>query len=320
MLIELEIAYDSKEAVKISDMLGAFIYKHALNTSKELAKTRGTFRDYHEGYGYEPRRNILLLSIAPTASISNIAGTSSCIEPYYANVYSRETTSGKFTIMVRQLINELKANGLWNEEIKNKIIEHAGSVQYLPELDGVINKPVFKTVYESDPLAQVDIAAAWQKHIDQAISRNIYADESWRDRLGDVYMYARKEGLKGAYYCFIEKTIKGEKYTQDVNKRGERKGFGMGTQTAGAEVAVTSEENAAAPKARGFGGTSLQRAQEPVVQEEIVYNGLTKSEIEKKLVDEMGEEYVEKLKKGEVYAKGECPVNPFEKVMCDGCQ
>ena len=71
MLIELEIAYDSKEAVKISDMLGEFIYKHALDTSKELARTRGTFRDYHEGYGYEPRRNILLLSIAPTASIAD---------------------------------------------------------------------------------------------------------------------------------------------------------------------------------------------------------------------------------------------------------
>lgn len=202
------------------------MYEHALATSQRLAQERGAFRDYHEGYGYSPRRNILLLSIAPTASISNIAGTSSCIEPYYANVYSRETTSGKFTIVVKQLIDDLKAHGLWNESIKNKIVAHAGSVMHIPELDGIIDTQVYKTVYESDPLAQIDIAAARQKHIDQAISRNIYAAESRRDRLADVYMYAWKQGLKSTYYCFIEKTIKGEKYTQDVNKRGERRGFG----------------------------------------------------------------------------------------------
>lgn len=196
MLIDLSIAYDSQDAVEISDKLGAFIYKHALDTSKDLAKTRGTFGDYHEGYGYEPRRNILLLSIAPTASISNIAGTSSCIEPFYANVYSRETTSGKFTIVVRQLVEELKAKGMWNEEIKNQIISNSGSISLIGSLDGVVSKSVYKTVYESDPLAQVDIAAAWQKHIDQGISRNIYATDDRRERLGDVYMYARKQGLK----------------------------------------------------------------------------------------------------------------------------
>ena len=89
-----------------------------------------------------------------------------------------------------------------------------------------------------------------------------------------------------------------------------------GIDDGSAVEAKVSEEK---PAVRGF-GASLQRAQEPVVEEEIVYSGLTKTEIEKKLVDEMGVEYVEKLKKGEVYAKGECPVNPFEKVMGDGCQ
>lgn len=219
MLIQLNIAYDHKDAVRLSDMLGAHMYKYALETSERLAQERGTFRDYHEGYGYAPRRNILLLSIAPTASISNIAGTSSCIEPYYANVYSRETTSGKFTIVVKQLIDDLKVHGLWDEETKHTIIANAGSVASIDKLNNVIDTSVYKTVYESDPLAHIDIAAARQKHIDQAISRNIYADESWRERLGDVYLYAWKQGLKSTYYCFIEKTIKGERYTQDVNKR-----------------------------------------------------------------------------------------------------
>lgn len=317
MFIDLQIPYDSPEAVRLSDMLGECMYRNALETSKALAKTRGPFRDYHEGYGYEPRRNILLLSIAPTASISNIAGTSSCIEPFYANVYSRETTSGKFTIVVRQLIASLKAQWLRNEEIKNKIISWAGSIAAIPELDGKIDKSVFKTVYESDPLAQVDIAAARQKHVDQAISRNIYAEESWRDRLGDVYMYARKQGLKSTYYCFIEKSIKGEKYTQDVNKRGERKWFGA---VSGVAAATSSLEGA---MKRGFGATAQTSSivdSDASNTEEVVYKGMTKSEIEAKLRAEKGDEYVDKLKSGELFQAWECPINPFEKVMCDGCQ
>ena len=165
----------------------------------------------------------------------------------------------------------------------------------------MVNKAVYKTVYESDPLAQVDIAAAWQKHIDQAISRNLYAEESWRDKLGDVYMYAWKEGLKGTYYCFIEKTIKGEKYTQDVNKRGERKGFGASgmndeKSATSYQLPATAEEQ---PK-RGFG--ALAAKQTDLSTDEVVYKGMTKAEIEAKLREEKGDDYVDKLKSGEIYA------------------
>lgn len=93
-------------------------------------------------------------------------------------------------------------------------------------MDGIIDKNLFKTAYEFSPTAQIDIAAAWQKHVDQGISRNMYYDESLRESIGDYYMYAWEQGLKSTYYCFIQKTIQGEKYTQDINKRGERVGFG----------------------------------------------------------------------------------------------
>lgn len=312
MLIQLEIPYDSNEAIMLSDKLWECMYSNALAKSQELAKVRWTFADYHEWYGYEPRRNILLLSIAPTASISNIAWTSSCIEPYYANVYSRETTSGKFTIVVKQLIEELKSKWLWNEDIKNQILSNAWSVQYIDSLDGVIDKSVYKTVYESSPQAQIDIAAARQKHIDQAISRNIYAEESYRDKLDDIYMYARKQWLKSTYYCFIEKTIKWERYTQDVNKRWERKWFGLWTQ----QNSTTQPLSNNLPK-RWFG--AITKASNNM-REEILYDGMTRSEIEAKLRAEKGDGYVDKLKSGELYAAWECPINPFEKVMCDGCQ
>ncbi len=319
MLIQLGIPYDHRDAVTLSDMLSSHMYKYALETSEKLAQTRWTFRDYHAWYGYAPRRNILLLSIAPTASISNIAGTSSCIEPYYANVYSRETTSGKFTIVVKQLIDDLKAHGLWNEEVKHAIIANAWSIQTIPGLQGVIDTNVYKTVYESDPLAQIDIAAARQKHIDQAISRNIYANESWRERLWDVYLYAWKQGLKSTYYCFIEKNIKGERYTQDVNKRGERKWFGGWTQIGAVSTEDLSEDTADTTPKRWFGALATKQIDE-WWSEDVVYQWLTRSQIEEKIRAEKGDEYVDKLKSWELYAAWECPINPFEKVMCDGCQ
>lgn len=83
----------------------------------------------------------------------------------------------------------------------------------------MINRKLFKTVYESTPYSQVDISAVRQKYVDQAISRNLYMEESDRANLFDIYMYARQQGLKSTYYCFIEKNIQGEKYTENVNKR-----------------------------------------------------------------------------------------------------
>lgn len=123
LLLFLNIPYEHSDALTISDKLGETIYNAALETSKELVKTRGTFADYDPTrYAYEPRRNILLLAIAPTATISNIAGTSSGIETFFSNVYARETISGKFTIVVQHLIEKLKQKGMWNEEIRQKIM------------------------------------------------------------------------------------------------------------------------------------------------------------------------------------------------------
>ena len=341
MLLQLGIDYSSKDAVRLSSHLAKNMYESALQESRDLTKERGTFGDYHEGYGYEPRRNILLLSIAPTASISNIAGTSSCIEPYYSNIYSRETTSGKFTIIVKELINNLKAKWMRNEQVRKMIMINQWSIQNIDELDWIIDKTVYRTVYESDPLAQIDIAAARQEYIDQSISRNIYGKPEWRDKLWDVYMYAREQGLKSTYYCFIEKDIQWEKYTQQINKRGVRRWFGNIEQSIEAkDLAIQEGKDIQEPikevseivSRRWFGFGTVVWA--PVMStgwdednqdkcdptEEIVYWGLTKSEIESKLREEKWDEYVEKLKKWELYKEGQCPVNPFEKVMCDSCQ
>ncbi len=97
---------------------------------------------------------------------------------------------------MKALVEKLKAKGLWTEEVRLQILANQGSVQHIEGIDGAINKQVFKTVYECSPSSQVDVAAAWQKYVDQAISRNIYVQEHERNNLFDIYMYAWKKGLK----------------------------------------------------------------------------------------------------------------------------
>lgn len=110
LFLKLDIPYESTDALKISDALAKYMYEAAYEVSVGLAAERGTFDDYSaENYSYVPRRNILLMAIAPTATISNIAGTSSGVETYFSNVYARETVSGKFTIIVKALVEKLKA-------------------------------------------------------------------------------------------------------------------------------------------------------------------------------------------------------------------
>lgn len=292
LLIMLGIAYDSKDALELSDQLGAFIYTEALAQSKLLAKERGAFADWDaKRYPYEARRNALLVAIAPTASISNICGTSSGIENYFANVYSRETLSGKYTIIVRQLVEQLKEKGLWNEDMKEMVVASGGSIQAIEALAEHIDISLFKTVYETSPYAQVDVAAVRQKHVDQAISRNMYMKESLRDQLFDIYVYAWKSGLKSTYYCFIEKTIQGEKYTQKVNKRGDRRGFGTGPATT--TTVATGGETVEAPSNQEVVAEVTIEYAAAEVSSDLVHD---KVAIEATLRAEKGDEYVDKLK------------------------
>jgi len=315
LLIHFWLSYDSPEALVIADIFGKFMYDTALEKSKQLAKERGTFRDYDaKRYDYEPRRNILLLAIAPTASIAALAGVSSGIDSNFGMVFSRELRIGKFTYVVKGLVEELKRKGLWNEEIKNKIVAWGWSIQHITELDGKIDKNVFKTVYEYSPTAQIDIAAAWQKHVDQAISRNLYYKEEERSDIGKYYLYAWKQGLKATYYCFIQKNVQGEKYTQKVNKRGERKWFGGAKRWFGAKASAVqpswekSKEEEIAQITAKLRDINIKQV-----------SSQDKELIEKKLRLEKGDDYVQKLKAWTLY-DGNCPADPFEAVMCEGCQ
>src|SRR5699024_11785821 len=103
-LVDLDIAYDSEEAVIMARKLGTFMRKVTYEASQELAEERGAFDHYQQmeqpgnGYDYKSRRNAVLLAIAPTASISIISGTTSSIDSYFSNLYSMDTLSGKHIV------------------------------------------------------------------------------------------------------------------------------------------------------------------------------------------------------------------------------
>ncbi|WP_457641507.1 ribonucleotide reductase N-terminal alpha domain-containing protein [Persephonella sp.] len=294
-LIELGIPYDSDEAVEFARKVARFMRETAYKKSEELAKERGAFPHYEEmkkkgkPYLYPPRRNAVLLAIAPTASISIIAGTTSSIDSYFSNVYSRDTLSGKFIVVNKQLMKILEEKDIWNEEIAEKIKANGGSVQYIDELEGKINKALFKTAYEIHPFRQIEIAAAFQEYVDQAVSKSLYIEEDLRGSMFDIYMYAWEKGLKSTYYCFIDKTVKGEKYTQKVNKRGNRRGFGLARKSREEDSVVVS-------------ATSKEEDLE---------------QIEKMAREKYGDEVVEKVKSGNVDA---CPADPLLSKICPSCE
>lgn len=285
-LIKLGIPYDSDEAVELARKVAKFMRDTTYKKSEELALERGPFPHYEEmrqkgkPYPYTPRRNAVLLAIAPTASISIIAGTSSSIDNYFSNIFSRDTLSGKFIVINKPLMQELEEKGLWSEELAEKIKAQQGSIQYIDELEGKIDKTLYKTAYEVSPYRQIDIAAAFQEYVDQAVSKSLYIEEDLRDEMDKIYMYAWEKGLKSTYYCFIDKTVKGEKYTMTVNKRGERRGFGL------------------ARKDRQDADAEIQ-------------------ELERLARQKYGDEVVDKVKSGNLEA---CPTDPLLAKICPSCE
>ena len=293
-LVDLKISYDSDEAVETARKVGHFIKEQAYRTSEELAREKGAFPHYEEmkkqgrPYAYLPRRNAVLLAIAPTATISIIAGTTSSIDSYFSNIYSRDTLSGKYIVINRQLVRDLEEKGAWNDEVAGYIKRDNGSVMQVDELKGLIDRNLYKTAYEIHPRRQIDIASAFQESVDQAVSKSVYIDEQLRPEMEDIYLYAWQKGLKSTYYCFIDKVIKGEKYTAEVNKRGARRGF-----------ARREDSSAVQP------GTSLPE-----------YTGELE-QIEQEARNKYGDELVDLVKQGN---NESCPSDPLLARLCPSCE
>ncbi len=144
-------------------------------------------------------RNSLMIAIAPTATIASIAGCYECIEPQVSNLFKRETLSGDFVQVNKYLVQELKAAGLWTEEIRQKIKRAEGSVQDIAEFSDEL-KAIYRTAWEIPMRSLIDMQADRGAFIDQSASLNLFMESPNIGKLSSMYMYAWQKGLKTTYY------------------------------------------------------------------------------------------------------------------------
>jgi ribonucleoside-diphosphate reductase alpha chain len=230
-LYKLGLAYASDAAVEFADTSMEFISFCAILASTELAEERGHYESFQGSlwqqgklpidtvsavsdvnrqkamYWGELRelvstrgmRNSNCMAIAPTATISLIAGVTQSIEPTYQNLFVKSNLSGDFTVTNTYLVADLKRAGLWDAKMRSDLRSSGGSVQGIDRIPAEL-KARFKTAFEIEPEWLIEAASRRQKWIDQAQSLNLYMKEPSGKKLSDMYMLAWKRGLKTTYY------------------------------------------------------------------------------------------------------------------------
>jgi len=177
MLLLLDIPYTSKAAISIAEEVMSFINKKAVEASRELAKLRGAFSEFEKSVyaakGEKPRRNATVTTIAPTGTISILAGVSSGIEPNFAYIMKRNVMDTVF------------------EEL------HPIYAKYKKK-GREINKDVFITAFDVPPQKHLEVQLAFQKHTENAVSKTINLPENATiDEVKDIFLMALEMGLKG---------------------------------------------------------------------------------------------------------------------------
>ena len=163
-------------------------------------------------------RNSLLLAPMPTASTSQILGNNECFEPYTSNIYSRRVLSGEFIIINKHLLKDLISLGLWNNDMKNRIIAANGSIQKINEIPDDI-KELYKTVWEIKQRNLIDMAADRGAFICQSQSLNLFVDSPSISKLTSMHFYGWKKGLKtGMYYLRSQAATQAVQFT--IEKQG----------------------------------------------------------------------------------------------------
>lgn len=204
MLIKLGVSYDSEKAIEVAEEVMRFIEEESLHASAELAKRRGNFPAYKGSIWDRPEtpymRNATTTTIAPTGSISIIAGCSSGIEPLFAVAYTRRVLDGTELKEVHPLFKKaLEDRGLSAEDIE-KIIEQAlrtGSVARIEEVPEEIRR-LFVTAFDISPEQHLRIQAAFQRHVHNAVSKTInFPQEATQENVRQAYLLAYELGLKG---------------------------------------------------------------------------------------------------------------------------
>jgi len=226
--IMLRLPFESDLAKMLNQNIFETIYFAAMTASKDLAKEQGAYETFagspvskgifqFDMWNVTPTdrwdwdtlkaevkqygvRNSLLVAPMPTASTSQIFGNNECFEPYTSNIYTRRVLSGEFIIVNKHLLKDLVSLGLWNNNMKNKIIAANGSVQNIDEIPADI-KELYKTVWEIKQRNLIDMAADRGAYICQSQSLNLFVENPTTSKLTSMHFYAWKKGLKtGMYY------------------------------------------------------------------------------------------------------------------------
>ncbi len=203
LLIRLNIPYNSDEAVALAEKVMSFILNEATKKSIELGKAKGTFPAfkgsiYDKKDGSTKMRNATLTTIAPTGTISIIAGPcSSGIEPLFAISYYRNVMDNDKLVEVDPLFEEVaKARGFYSRELMEKIAE-SGSLAHIEEIPEDV-KRVFVTAHDISPEWHVRMQAAFQKYVHNATSKTInFPTEATQDDVLQAYLLSYDLGCKG---------------------------------------------------------------------------------------------------------------------------
>jgi ribonucleoside-diphosphate reductase alpha chain len=199
-LIKLGISYNSSEAIKFAKKLMHFIHKESLNTSAALAQERGVFPNFKKSIYVKKNlrlRNATVNTIAPTGTISIIAGCSSGIEPLFAISFVRRVLSGTQLFEVNPLFEEVaKERGFYKKKILAQIARD-GSIQRIKEIPKDIKK-IFVTAFDVKPEHHLQIQAAFQKYTDNAVSKTINLPfEATPEDIKRIYLRAYELKCKG---------------------------------------------------------------------------------------------------------------------------
>ncbi|MGA0258258.1 MAG: ribonucleoside-diphosphate reductase subunit alpha [Saprospiraceae bacterium] len=252
--IGMRMPFDSPEAIQLNKDIFETIYFAALTESNAIAEKDGAYKTFKgspaskgelqfDMWGVKPSdrwdwaglkkkikakgiRNSLLLAPMPTASTSQILGNNECFEPYTSNIYSRRTLSGEYVVVNKHLLKDLIEMGLWNNEMKQRLMAANGSIQNIDNIPQNI-KDLYKTVWEIKQKVIIDMAADRGAYICQSQSLNLFVENPNLAKLSSMHFYGWKKGLKtGMYYLRSKAAVDPIKFTLDADykkKYGDNK-------------------------------------------------------------------------------------------------
>ena len=220
--IMMGLPFESDEARALNKEVFETIYYASMTASKDLAKVDGPYETIKGSpvskgefqfdlWNVAPTdrwewdvlkeevkehgvRNSLLLAPMPTASTAQILGNNECFEPYTSNIYTRRVLSGEFIIVNKHLLKDLVKEGLWNKEMRQKIMAANGSIQNIQEVPQRL-KELYKTAWEISQKAIIDQAADRGAYICQSQSLNIFMENANFGKLTSMHFYGWEKGL-----------------------------------------------------------------------------------------------------------------------------